>query len=342
MEKKVSESILETLRLGWIDLAGSGSGSGGGVRTQRVELRDVVGVVVRLTLDQDCRGLLLDIPVTPSLKQHATRSVLIEERLLEIDSEPRSAMQLRCSQPRLNEVFALLATGIVARMCAGTRGADAVVGAIGEFRDLLRTDGDRLLKMEQELGLFGELVVLERLASTAPDAVRDWTGPLGERWDFKGPHGAIEVKTTRDRDFAAVAIASLDQLEPPKTAPLHLVSIAAELDSGSGRSVRSVIDAVLDTGVRGEELWPLLRAVGYDEDMHERGSGRRFTVLHEQVHRVCTGFPCLTRHDLVQGDVPSGVHDVAYRLNLSHASEFLLNEGQARKLFATFHLGGRG
>ncbi|GAB5496045.1 MAG: hypothetical protein Phyf2KO_11250 [Phycisphaerales bacterium] len=337
----MSESILETLRLGWIDLAGSGSGTGKGVRTQRVELRDVVGVVVRLTLDEDCRGLILDIPVTPALKEHATNSVIIEDRLLEIDSEPRSAMQLRCSQPRLNEVFALLATGIVARMCGGTRGADAVVGAIGEFRDLLRTVGDRSLTMEQELGLFGELVVLERLASTAPDAVRDWTGPLGERWDFKGPHGAIEVKTTRDRDFAAVAIASLDQLEPPETVPLHLVSIAAELDSSSGRSVGSVVDAILAAGVQGEELWSLLRAVGYDEDMHARGSGRLFTVLHEQVHRVQNGFPCLTRHDLVHGDVPSGVHDVAYRLNLSHASEFLLTDGQARALFSTFHDGER-
>jgi hypothetical protein len=54
-----------------------------------------------------------------------------------------------------------------------------------------------LLTIERQLGLIGELIVLERMISAeGPDAIEAWIGPLQEPHDFRVGNHEFEVKST--------------------------------------------------------------------------------------------------------------------------------------------------
>ena len=82
------------------------------------------------------------------------------------------------------------------------------------WHHLLRGGGSTLCyRLEEQKGLLGELLVLERpfccLTSGASTAVAAWRGPLGSPKDFEIGRVAIEVKARRGGAIARhVAITS--------------------------------------------------------------------------------------------------------------------------------------
>jgi len=90
-------------------------------------------------------------------------------------------------------------------------------------------------------GLFGELVVLERLLERRGDAANLWTGPSGHRHDFTGVTRSVEVKTSTATEGRRVRIHGLDQLEAPSGAGLDLVWVRVE-QNASGRSVPALVE----------------------------------------------------------------------------------------------------
>lgn len=332
------DSTLDLLRLAWINLAGSGGGRKGDLRTQRIAMSTHQGgsLTIRLTFEGGCRGILLDAPCADGLLSHATESIQLVPQPVEIDGQSEVMLHARCGQSRLNEVFALVATSIVGRLQGGHSVESSVIDAIGEFRELLRTVRARGLTLEEELGLFGELRVLERLSVENPHAVGCWCGPLGEPKDFRGPNGSVEVKTTRDREFSEVSISSLDQLATEDSGSHHLVAIAVELNDVSGRSIGEIVDSLIGCGVSGELLWPLLIAAGYDASAGSNSALRRFHVLEERTYRVDDGFPRLVRNSFGSAGLPLGVRSVRYAIDLSHAEQFRVNKLAERVLFEQF------
>lgn len=93
-----------------------------------------------------------------------------------------------------------------------------LVGRIRAWQEFMRR-GVKCLGERQELGIIGELLVLERLLSKDWDSVsvlRGWTGPNRSIHDFSYQAVHIEVKTSLAEDSNVIRVASLDQLEPPK------------------------------------------------------------------------------------------------------------------------------
>ena len=120
---------------------------------------------------------------------------------------------------------------------------------------------------EQQMGLFGELSVLEKLISSGnDDVVENWTGPEGRLHDFEFPSSHIEVKTTGDSE-SPLKISSFNQLRPCDP-PLFLVMVQVSFEPGRtlpGRigEIREMLSP--NTSPR-EEFDSKLELARYDDD----------------------------------------------------------------------------
>lgn len=102
------------------------------------------------------------------------------------------------------------------------------------------------LGREQQMGLFGELSVLEKLLIAGnDDAVENWTGPEGGTHDFEFASRHIEVKTTGTSE-PILDISSFNQLRPCNP-NLYLVMVQIEIEPGETlpnliASIRDLVD----------------------------------------------------------------------------------------------------
>jgi hypothetical protein len=88
------------------------------------------------------------------------------------------------------------------------------------------------LSEEEELGLIGELWLLERLlTSQGSEAIGFWVGPASENHDFRYGSCEIEVKTTSQADRVHL-INSMHQLEASQGHNLFLQSVHVQMAGG--------------------------------------------------------------------------------------------------------------
>jgi len=118
------------------------------------------------------------------------------------------------------------------------------------------------------LGLYGELCFLEALiAARGLEALTAWTGPRGERHDFRIGNDEFEVKSTK-RERRIHIVNGLGQLEPTSGKRLFLLSLHFELaGSGSGYSLPEKISAlrglINNNGEKLRELEEGIKRTGY-------------------------------------------------------------------------------
>ncbi|WP_229841907.1 PD-(D/E)XK motif protein [Pseudolysinimonas yzui] len=197
--------------------------------------------------------------------------------------------------------------------------AAACSASVDRYRSVL---SQRMsLSMHAEVGLFGELLVVEHLINTvgAEAAIGAWQGPLSEEHDFAFGDTHIEVKTTSTERREHV-IAGLDQLVPVGEVPLLLLSVQitrASVETGStlpglvGR-VRAAA-AGHNTG-----LDERLSAAGWlidDTDLYPTYWALRSAP---RAYRVDEQFPAITT-DRLGAVVPNFglVSDVEYRVDVT-------------------------
>jgi hypothetical protein len=167
------------------------------------------------------------------------------ELTLEAKRVGRSAvMEVSATSARLYREFHRLAGLLTEEL---ERPGQTAVGAFLAVAERWRglTAMRELLGPEEQLGLFGELAVLQGLIrECGPDAVASWTArvtAIPERHDFRVGQIDIEVKTTRTAVRNHI-IHGLRQLEPCAGHTLFLISLkfaAAGMKDG-----RSLVDRV--------------------------------------------------------------------------------------------------
>ena len=117
--------------------------------------------------------------------------------------------------------------------------------ALDAFRGLLAR-APRLSE-DQEIGLFGELVALDRLIDGVGEtkALAAWLGPRVEEHDFVLGEADVEVKTTRSERRIHV-IHGLGQLTPTPGRPLHLMSVqvTGAGAAGNGETLPELIERI--------------------------------------------------------------------------------------------------
>jgi len=196
------------------------------------------------------------------------------------------------------------------------------------WHHFLRGGVDGRLGPEEQKGLVGELLVLERHVMPhlkCADAITSWKGPLGAPKDFEIGQLCIEVKARRGAAAPHVTISSEHQLDDAGVADLYLwvVDLDRAPADAAGSFTLSEVAARLRSFV--ELTDPACLA---DFEGLLAASGFRWSDLYDDFHwlegdhrayRVHKNFPRVRGSTLL-----SGVASVRYTVSLPECQPFMI------------------
>lgn len=280
----------------------------------------------RLALGPDDGARLL-LPLSagePFPKIAEARGLTLTDSVFMLEGRPRRFMDLVCKSRELEEVFRDLVVDILRRISSKEAPSQAVEGSIKDFRNLLLGARTQNISTESAVGILGELVLLERLLKLDRESWKAWTGPMDGRHDFRAGHHAIEVKASTRSQRRSVQISALDQLAEPPNGTLALFHQVFEEDAGGNLTIPILASRILASSSDPEAVAVLLDSAGYDAQFDSQWDQFRFSALQEYAYRVGPGFPRLIPTDFESGELPPGVSHFRYTVDLSAASQFVL------------------
>jgi hypothetical protein len=221
------------------------------------------------------------------------------------------------------EMFTLMAADIVSTLEAIPAVSTGValttfLSRIRAWQNFMQRGKDEVLSHEAEVGLHGELAILDALlhAGLPPDlAVTGWVGPCNGVQDFFVGSGAIEVKTTTaSPGIFPTKISSLEQLDDSQHAPLFLAAVRicqADIGMSLPERIQSIREKLQE---RSPEILPefdmrLLQA-GYINFLADRYV-RKFEQIETRIFPVDDTVPRLT-HAMV----PVGILRAKYEIDI--------------------------
>lgn len=198
---------------------------------------------------------------------------------------------------------------------------ESFLSRVKAWQEFMSSRPNGMLSGEEEVGLVGELLVLETLLISGIDAgglIKAWKGPDRGVHDFAFSDCCdFEVKSSVSSDAFVAKIVSLDQLMSPQYGPLYFVGCRLSLND-SGFSLPSLISRVraqLEMNPIAVSMLNIkLIKVGYLDSKAELYN-RRFSEQGFFVHEVKDSFPRLTRVN-----APAGVVHAAYDITIDGIS----------------------
>jgi len=287
-------------------------------------------LLVALEVASARRALLLPLPksLIPPRRQWPTCRGL-EIFTIALSGQPHFGVRLRDTANA--DVFTALAEDVAPRIAAAASNRTAAKALLDRLRNWQRflAAGTAGLSAQQQRGLFGELHTLRThiLPYLGPAAIFGWRAPLSAHQDFQFASGAIEVKTTAAKQPQAVRITSERQLDNTGVPVLflHIVIVdERELENSVNEAGESLPDIIrrlreeLKEDARALETFDdRLLDMGYLDAHAPHYEGRHFAVRKEHTFRIRSGFP-----RLVERNLPTGVGDINYALNLAACEPF--------------------
>lgn len=241
---------------------------------------------------------------------------------------------LRNSQ--LTRVFTELVEEILKRLESGTGPEAAVHGTIQDFRNLLARTPEGEIPLTRLCGLIGELVVLEKLTAELPTALEGWTGPIGQRHDFRRRDIALEVKTSLRSDASRVIIHGPEQLLPPSDGRLYLAHVRIEPVNGGPLSVAELHREIIEHGADQVILDERLAELGCRDPDADEWNTMSFALEGIDIYTLSPGFPSITPASFSESVLPVGVVGLTYEIDLAMARPYLLDQSQAEALLLAF------
>lgn len=203
---------------------------------------------------------------------------------------------------------------------------------LDRWHNFFKRKYDKKLKLEEELGLFGELYYLnqwlEKFPQEPPLIINHWKGPLKNRVDFVNNGKGVEIKTISPKIRDEIKISNEKQLEVNAVInKLFLYVLKVELSESVGKTLQQMIEIIEEKLITrapsiAVKFRDLLIEVGIlNADYNEN----HFYVHEELVYNVTDEFPKITSNDLAVG-----ITNVSYSIDLSHCKKFEL---EVRDLF---------
>ncbi|MEI6566853.1 MAG: PD-(D/E)XK motif protein [Verrucomicrobiota bacterium] len=265
-------------------------------------------------------GLLVQLSGNVEIPREIDRLVFIKGRILR--QKGQHHLELTTSTESLYRQFYQFATAVADRILL--EGEAPVAAAVAELKCFDELLAPRLLlSVERQLGLLGELIILERLIhSSGPAGVDSWTGPRGEPHDFRIGKTEFEVKTSSGTRRIH-RIHGLDQLFPSAGMRLSLVSVLVEpAGKAKGFSLTSKVGDIRRLLSKNAQ-----RLDRFTRDLNEVGwrdsDARHYTRLWRPrrplaVVPVDEKFPRLGRQLIAAalGSVASRIDYVEYQVNV--------------------------
>jgi hypothetical protein len=199
-----------------------------------------------------------------------------------------------------------------------------VYKVLDRWHNFFKRKWDSKLTLEEEIGLFGELYYINKWLDFFPHEppliIKDWKGPLKNRIDFVTKNSGVEIKAVTPKIRDEIKISNEKQLEiNPVIDTLFLYILKVEVNESTGNSLQNMIETIEEQLVgRAPSL-----AVKFKDLLLEVGviSGeydRNYFFVHDELgYIVKDGFPKLTSKNL-----PIGINNVSYSIDLSHCNRF--------------------
>lgn len=233
------------------------------------------------------------------------------------------------------EMFTMMVADIVSTLegmsaSSENRIFSMFIARIRAWQNFMQRSKDGMLGFESEVGLYGELLMLEALLDSdlSPDlAINSWVGPCDGLQDFIIGTGAIEVKTTTAVGIFPAWISSLEQLDDSLCQPLFLAAIRiCQSETGSRLpdrigKIRAIIQTASPEVLLDFDL-KLLQA-GYYEN-YSNSYVRKFGYVGTRILHVDASVP-----RLVRSTIPSGILRARYEIDIESISAEDLSLKQA-------------
>ncbi|MGW2646534.1 PD-(D/E)XK motif protein [Streptomyces sp. NPDC001393] len=294
-----------------------------GERRLRVSQLPVMTAQGALTAGVDHEGyrhVLVPVHTHRKIRTSPDGPVLrLSKRPLEDDETYQTYADLACLRTDLNDLFTDLCVDALSAIAALPENpVKALYGVLDRWKALFQSQSAPL-GPDQIAGLFGELLVLDRLLSRDSSAHRIWRGPEGHPHDFAAGKAAVEVKASAATGNRKPRIHGLDQLDAPPGGTLCLAWFGLETPGAgdAGLGFLELLEQTLHSCDDETALLTMLAGAGYRPIDAEKYRGIRFVVKEERWYRVASDFPRLTKQTLLEAGVPVSVQDVEYTIDLS-------------------------
>lgn len=233
---------------------------------------------------------------------------------------------------RQRDIFHQLCLDVVGATTSATKESDAIDLALARtwrWHHLLRGGAVGRLSEEEQKGLIGEMLVLERyiLPRHSPlDSLIAWRGPLGSPKDFEIGSVCIEAKARRGAAMPFVVITSEFQLDGFGCSRLFLCVADLSRSPEDANFAFSVSDIARRLLVHFEsnssaidKYESLLTAAGFRwEDDY---SDYKWIQGSSRIYEVTAGFPRVTATEIA-----TGLSNVRYSLSLIECERFAVDE----------------
>lgn len=233
-------------------------------------------------------------------------------------------IQIKCLLADLENTFLDIIENICNRIREGGAATACITAAIDDFREIL-DDGKLEQGKEAAIGLFGELLLLEKALQINPDAVTYWTGVDKNRRDFSFPKLFIEVKTSQRTHQRQVSIHALDQLATTSEETLYLWYFSIEDNPGSGDSIPDLVGRIEKSLTNAKSFKEALKKAGYTHESSDQWGKWQWSVLESQAYTVNEQFPKIINASF-PGGAPAGISHVTYQVNLDNAEPCRIEE----------------
>ena len=144
-----------------------------------------------------------------------------------------------------------------------------------------------------------------------------WTGPSKSQHDFRAKSHALEVKATLAREGHRTSVSSVEQLNAPVGASLHLSLFRLQV-APDGDTLPKAILRIKALGVDSHEFAQLLLYSGYRSGFDDVYGAYALEILSEHTFDVnADAFPKIVPASFPGAHVPHGVERLSYVIDLT-------------------------
>ena len=261
-----------------------------------------------------------------------TKGYLIDVGPDEAGRDDRAIIRIQEAGGGYREIFVIFCADILEHWLPHAGAADAVKSLsrrLASWKKFFQRGAQSGLSREDYVGLYGELSFIESALSagaTCLPVISAWQGPLGTNQDFLFGPVAVEIKTTSGNEIDKVRIANARQLDSTGIQELFLTRYAFDFRQNSGRTLPQLVASlkalVSATSIDALSLFnDRLVEAGFLDGVPNEFDSWGFTTRQFDAYNVGDGFP-----RLLESQLPPGVSEVSYILNLSAAATFHISE----------------